>query len=79
MTDADNWPTFAEELGRKTSSELEKWTVAYEAEKITLREFYLIVSTLYDATSGLAPRDISNLLADVHQFLRVKAKRKKAA
>lgn len=76
MIDTDNWPSHAEELGRKTAAELDKWTTAYEAGRITFREFYLIVSVLYDATSGLAPRDISNLLSDIHMGLRVQAKRK---
>lgn len=77
MFDTDNWPEFAEELGRKISVEVEKWTRAYEAGRISTLTFLLLISTLYDATSGLAPKEISNLLADLHKELRLELKRKR--
>lgn len=72
MIDTDNWPSFSEELGRKTTEQLEKFTRGYEAGKIDRVQFYLIVSALYDATSGIIDKSISDLLADVHRDLRTK-------
>lgn len=69
MIDTDNWPSFAEELGRKTTEILEKRIAQYESGKITKREFFLIVNDLYDATSGLNDRDIILILADLHKEL----------
>ena len=70
--DTDNWPSLAEELGRKTSAQLEKWTTAYEAGTLSKREYYITVSALYDATSGIIDKAVSNLLADIHRDLRAK-------
>ena len=79
MIDTDNWPSFADELGRKTSAALERWTRNYELEKVTLKEFFIAVTALYDATSGLVPKEVSDLLADIEKDLRHEAKRRKAA
>lgn len=77
--DADNWPSFAEELGRKSASVIERWMKLYDAGRLTLKEFYLIVNAVYDTTSGLAPRDISDMLARIEKELRDEASRRKAA
>lgn len=79
MHDTDSWPTFAEEIGRKTTEILEKRMKQYEEDKITLRELFLLVNDLYDATSGLAPRDVSDMLADIHRDLKVEHIRKAKA
>lgn len=69
MTDTE-WPGHTQELTRKTSGVLEHWAAKYDANKITLREFYIVVSALYDTTSGLIDRDTSDLLASIHKELR---------
>lgn len=74
MIDTDNWPSFAEELERKVADILEKRTRLYEEGKITFREYFLVVNDLYDATSGLATREISDLLADIHKGLLIAAR-----
>ena len=74
--DQEEWPGFADELGRKAIGQVEKWTAAHEAGRISTREYFIAVSTVYDATSGLAPKEISDLIADVHQDIRTNAKRK---
>ena len=78
MIDTDNWPSFAEELERKLADILEKRTRQYEEGKISLKEYFLVINDLYDATSGLATREISNLLADIHKGLLIEARKGKA-
>ncbi|WP_326894534.1 hypothetical protein U8P73_36075 (plasmid) [Rhizobium beringeri] len=79
MTSTDDWPSHADELGRKTSEVLAKWTGAYDAGRITIKEYYLVIVSLYDSTSGLMPREISDLLANIEKELRDEAARRKAA
>ncbi len=69
---ADEWLEHNQELGRKTTEQLEKWSKAYDAGKITKREYFIVVSALYDATSGLIPKDLMDLMADIHKELRGK-------
>lgn len=76
MIDTDNWPSFAEEIGRKVTEVLDKRLRQYEEGKLSFREIYLIVGDLYDATSGLAPPDITNMLSDLHTGLRLEQQRK---
>jgi hypothetical protein len=66
----DDWPNHMDELTRKTTEQLDKWGRAFNAAKISKREFYIMVSALYDATSGLIHKDVSNLMADIHKELR---------
>lgn len=66
----DDWPSHTEELSRKTAVQLDKWSKAYDAKKITRREFYIALSALYDATSGLIDKDLMNLIADIDKQLR---------
>lgn len=77
--DSKEWPGFAEELGRKTAEVLAKWTAAYDAGRITIKEYYLVIVSLYDSTSGLMPREVSDLLANIEKELRDEAARRKAA
>lgn len=79
MADTDDWPSLGQELGRKTSEVIHKWMTAYEAGKISLKEFWLIVTSVYDSTSGLAPRDISAMLANIEKELRDEAAARRAA
>jgi hypothetical protein len=79
MIDADNWPSLGAELGRKTAGVIERWMAQYEAGRLTFREFYLIVNALYDTTSGLAPQDISDMLATIEKELRNEASSRKKA
>jgi hypothetical protein len=66
------WPTHRAELSRKSTSVLEHWSNAYDKGKISKREFYILVTVLYDTTSGLVEKDISDLLAEIHKDLRRK-------
>lgn len=79
MSDEKEWPGFAAELGRKSADVIERWMKAYDAGRLTLKEFYLIVNAVYDTTSGLAPRDISDMLASIEKELRNEVSRRKAA
>lgn len=67
---ADDWPSYAEELGRKTTEVIDKWVKARSAGRISNRELFILVSGLNDATSGLVPRDVSDLLAALHEECR---------
>ncbi len=71
---ADEWPSFSAELTRKTLAQVDLYTKGYDAAKITKREYFILISALYDATSGLLARDASDLLADIHAELRKPAK-----
>jgi hypothetical protein len=75
---SDEWPTHLAELSRKTSTQVSKWASAYDAGSITKREFYLVITALYDATSGLIARDLSDVIAATKDELRgiVPVKRK---
>lgn len=65
-----NWPEFHEELGRKTMNVVEQWTQRYQAGIISKREYFILISGLYDATIGLMEIGFSDLLAQIHQELR---------
>lgn len=66
----DEWLEHNKELSRKTTAVLEDWSKRYDAGKITRREYFILVTGLYDATSGLVERDVSKLLAAIHEELR---------
>lgn len=65
----DDWPSFADELSRKTSDQLQLWMDRYDRGVIGLATTLSVVSALYDATSGLVHRDLMDLIADVHKEL----------
>lgn len=75
----DDWPSHTQELGRKSMEVIDRWMSAYNAGKLTLREFYLIVNATYDTTSGLVPKDVSDILAEIEKELRLEAKNRKTA
>ena len=68
----DEWPSFAQELSRKVTEQIEKWSRAYDAGSITKREFYILICGLSDATSGLVTADVRDLLSTIHAALRAK-------
>lgn len=75
--DADKWPSYADELTRKGMSTLTKWIERVDAGKATGRDLYIVADVLWDAMSGLAPRDALQTLEDVLRELRQQAARKK--
>lgn len=66
----DEWPSHMEELSRKAADQLDKWTAAYNAKKISKREYFLVINVLYDTTSGIVDDGLSSLLADIHADIR---------
>lgn len=70
MMQSDDWPTHSEELGRKTLAVVAKWSAVYEKSGITKREFYILISGLYDATSGIIPKADGDVIAAIHEELR---------
>lgn len=65
----NDWPSHNRELTRKATEQLSRFTTMYEGGKISKREYFLIISVLYDTTSGLIEMDVSNLMADIHKGL----------
>ncbi|MTH61126.1 hypothetical protein [Paracoccus litorisediminis] len=63
----DDWPNHHEELTRKTVQELQKWASRAEAGTITQIMWLSILSVLYDTTSGLIDKEVSDLIADFHR------------
>ncbi|MBA8881632.1 hypothetical protein [Phyllobacterium myrsinacearum] len=76
--DATEWPSFAQELGRKSLETVETWVKRYNARKITARELFILVSAIYDSVSGLVPRDDLDVIGAVHEELRQASKKAKA-
>jgi len=68
----NEWPTHSQELTRKASEQLEKWTRSHEQGKITKREYIIIISVLYDTISGLVDKDLTDLIADIDAVMRAK-------
>lgn len=73
MTQANDWPSFSEELTRKTTEQLQIWADSFDKGVIKLSTMIAVVGTLYDTTSGLIDKDVSNLIADVHRDLAAQA------
>jgi hypothetical protein len=70
MTDTDDWPSLAQELGRKTTEQIERFSRAYDAARIDKKTFFLVLTALNDATSGIIPKDVSDLIAEIDKDLR---------
>lgn len=64
---SDEWPSHNQEMTRKTAQSLGDWIEKLESGDITDREFGLIVTALYDATSGMIEKDTSVFLAELHR------------
>ena len=58
----NEWQEYADILGRKTTETIDHWVSKREAGIISARELYLIVTALYTTTSGIVPRDVTELL-----------------
>lgn len=69
----DDWPTLSSELSRKALEVLDKWMKKYDAGKISRREFYILISGLYDTVSGIAHEDVRNILTEIEKDLRTKS------
>lgn len=76
--DTDNWPTFAGELGRKAMTQFQRWAELNAAGKITDRELYVVLDTLYETTVGLIPMDQVDLIVEALTELREEARRRRA-
>lgn len=72
----DEWPSFAAELSRKTTEQLEIASDRFDRGVISLPAMISVVSALYDATSGLIEKDVSDLMADLHRDLLAQARKR---
>ena len=63
MSEVEGWPSVSEELSRKTVQAL----VALEKQRlsgeITVREHFLSVRAIFNATSGLVPEEVMDAMA----------------
>lgn len=75
QSDADQWPSFAEELTRKGSAALDKWVTAYEAGKISDRELFILADGLWDTMSGLCDGEFLRILEQIIADIREKGKK----
>ena len=68
----DNWPGFAEELGRK-AIDTTNWMVQLQDEgKVSERELWLVCNAIYDVMSGLADWNDTNLIYKIRNSLTEK-------
>lgn len=65
----DDWPSHRQELTRKAAEVLAQGTTSFEAADLNRDEYLVLVTTLYDTTSGLVDRDLSTLIANIHKEL----------
>lgn len=68
--DGDNWPTYAAELTRKGALTLAKWSDRRAAGKITDRDLYIVIDTLWDTMSGLCEAEFLRTLEELMKELR---------
>lgn len=66
-TPSDNWPTLAEELGRKALDTTSYFVELQAQGKITERELWLVCNGIYDVMSGLADWNDTNVVYRVRQ------------
>ena len=71
--DADLWPSFAEELGRKGLGELQRWAEKVNAGEASQHDLQIVCDVLYACMSGLAPWDDTNVVVAVDKALRKEA------
>ncbi|NKX37732.1 hypothetical protein HGG70_07345 [Rhodobacteraceae bacterium R_SAG4] len=67
--EASDWILFNATLTRKTTEQLQIWTDRYDRGVITASAMLSVLSALYDATSGMIEKDVSDLMADLHADL----------
>ncbi len=75
IQDSD-WATHTEELTRKTAGVLGRWSKLYDAGKLSKREYFIILTVIYDTTSGLIARDLMRLIERLDAELRREMKSK---
>lgn len=63
------WLKFNQLLTKKVADSVDKYTRLYEAKYISKREYFLLVSMLYDTTVGMIDMDVSDVLTLVHAEL----------
>ena len=63
----DDWPSHHQELSRKTAEQLQLWVDRYERGEARPAAMIVVLSVLYDTTSGLIDKDLSTLIADLHR------------
>lgn len=71
---SDEWPSFSAELTRKTTEQLQIFTDRFDQGAINLVTMLAVVAVLYDATSGMIEKEVSDLLADIHKDLTTQAR-----
>lgn len=76
MSMSDEWPSHVQELTRKTAEQLSKWSTLYQTGAISKREYFVFIRGVYDVTSGLIEKELSDLIADIHADLMGLQKRK---
>lgn len=74
--DTEKWPSFAEELGRKGLTALQKYVELYEKGKLTIRELYIVTDVLFDTMSGLADWSACDLIAQINEDIRQDVRRR---
>lgn len=60
---ATTYPTIAEELHRKTLKAIATLLEKREREEISEWEYYIAITALFEAVSGLVPEDVFELLS----------------
>ena len=75
--DAAEWPSHTEELSRKLNHELKRRVDAHTRGVINDRELYLLVSLMWDLTTGLVFESDSRTLELLHAALRTEIGKKK--
>lgn len=77
LNEESDWTLFNRTLTRKTSDQLREWTDRYDRGVTSLATTISVVAALYDTTSGMIDKDLSDLLAEVHKSLISEAKTRK--
>jgi hypothetical protein len=70
VSDEFEWFDFQETISRKAFDQVEKVVHMLGIDRVTKREAQLMLSTLYDATSGVARKDTSDLIYEVIKQIR---------
>jgi len=63
------WADIQKELGRKSLEVLHQAVHDHEEGTLTDRELVLIINTLFDTISGLAPQEITDVVYSVRKEL----------
>ncbi|SER27930.1 hypothetical protein SAMN05216548_11477 [Faunimonas pinastri] len=74
-----SWEDIQGELSRKVVEALAERVHQHEQGKITDRELYLVVNSLFDTVSGLVPWDLTDTIYNVRKELLNARKARKEA